>query len=372
MGFWHTGYIEFHQPDWEFDSTTISILVTCSECEASFTDLDSLRSHRFESHRLKVPKLFLGEREIGSHPVKVTKPIKLDDVYVENVDLVFLNEREIRAAELSRELASISRDTCKIRLEKRSVVSEFTLVINVASKKDLSGVERAFQNLVNGRNLNARAIEKFISDSCGFESAIGYCDGISLYLYGVLAKEGCSEIQTPFENYPGKFNAAADKLIGFDRPLAKSIASLIAFHFNQFAASTSIANDGRVRFAADTFARLLKGTGRPAKKERVETRSMTDALITDLDLERIIRWSITPVTELVRSIAEIEALMRSSITARPINEFDRAKLQILLCETYSANGNSKKALEHARALRNISSFEHWAESVIIKNSTRQK
>ncbi len=61
MGFWHTGYMDFHEPTgldgWVFDPKPPTF--PCKHCGAIWNSLDDLRKHRFEKHSLIRPILFI-------------------------------------------------------------------------------------------------------------------------------------------------------------------------------------------------------------------------------------------------------------------------------------------------------------------------
>ena len=57
-----------------------------------------------------------------------------------------------------------------------------------------------------------------------------------------------------------------------------------------------------------------------------------------------------------------------SFLNRSIVEYDKVKLHVLLGEVYIASGNIEGAIRHAKALRNLSALEKWAESVIKRIS----
>lgn len=67
MGFWHTGYFEFHeQVGYGEGFLPRPTVYTCSHCGESFTSNDALRIHRFERHPHKRPILILRGLEIGN------------------------------------------------------------------------------------------------------------------------------------------------------------------------------------------------------------------------------------------------------------------------------------------------------------------
>ena len=90
-----------------------------------------------------------------------------------------------------------------------------------------------------------------------------------------------------------------------------------------------------------------------------EKGSRLEALVTDWETEQIVRWSSRPLVDLSKHLDDIELFLK-----RDLAEFDRVKLHVLLGELHAGSGNSKQALEHAKALRNLAAMERWAEAVI--------
>ena len=377
MGFWHTGYAEFHERHWSFeprhDADTRPILpppvFRCSHCQRTYASVNELREHRFECQPLHRPTLFLDGRELGTHPVRVTRALGQDDVSAHGGDRARLNGREIPVQAIPHELASIASGVCLLELARTDVVVKFTLEFCIAAEDDLKGVERQFETMARKGQLDIRAIESFICATADFDSAIGYCDGICSYLYGVLAKEGASDSSLPYERYVAKFNDAADRLVDYQRPLSRTIGSLIEFHFNHFSEAMRLGRNARVGQAAARYenwlrcdtARPANGLGSTAALHRVEE------LATDLGTEQIIRWAIRPLDYLREHVDEMEKFLERY----PEEEYDSIKVHLLLGETYAKCGDMGKAIQHAKSVRNRPQLERWGDSIIRTHSKDQ-
>lgn len=367
MGFWHTGYMEFHEEsgldDFPFDPPPPQF--PCAHCKEIYASLDELRTHRFESHPLRRPTLFLHGQELGTHPIRVTRPFIADDVRLDDCDRAFLNGREMPISTLPRVLSQILSDTCKLELSKADVSAEFTLDFRIASEDDLKGIEEHFKRTALGQQLDIRAIEEFIIATSGFGSALGYCDGICEYLYGVLAKQKAPDSSLPYEEYVKRFNKAAEELVAYERPLARTIGSLIEFHFNHFAKAVRLASETRVGRAATRYASWLQAWKTETEHEAAVNvvLSNLDAWVTDWETEQIIRWATRPLNHLSQHVTDMESFLN-----RDLAEYDSVKLHVLLGETYAASDDIEKALQHAKILRNLPGLETWAESMIYVHS----
>lgn len=362
MGFWHTGYIEFHEPaGLEGEWMPTPARLPCLHCEQTFASADELRKHRFEAHPLRRPVMFLDGRELGTQRVRVTRPVSPAEVKVEGSERVVLNGNDIAVSGLGRALARVTNDVCRIVLSKYGVQAQFEVEIRVASVQDLRGVEDQFRRMATSRRLDMRAVEEFIGGASRFGSALGYCDGVCAYLYGLLAKERAKDSSLPYEAYASKYAKAAEELAPYDRKLARTIGGVIEFHFNHFRDAERLRPDSRLGRVAGRYAAWVESRVKaPAASVGTdEEAAPLEALVTDWDTERILDWASRPFADFGEKAREVELFLK-----RDLAEFDRVKLHMLLAELRAVSGDAKAALEHAKALRNLSAVERWAEALI--------
>ena len=358
MGFWHTGYIEFHEPmglNPKFKPQPERF--PCAQCGESYSSPDKLRSHRFEAHPLHRPVMLVQGRELGTNRIRITQLLSVADVHIAYCDRARFNGSEIPIPRLPHELATISSDVCRIVLSKDGVDAAFELDFCIASKKDIEGVEDQFKRIVHGRRLDTRAIEEFIAAASGFTTAVGYCDGICTYLYGVLAKEQAGGSTLPYTAYEGKFNEAAEELAAYDRPLAQAIGALIEFHFNHFRDSAGLSPESRVGRVSARYSDWIESSG--SSEHGTTGTDKLEGLVTDRETEQLLRWAIRPLRDLAREATAMEDFLQ-----RASAEYDGVKLRILLGELYAQLGKVDQALIHAKVLRNMSGFQGWAEALI--------
>lgn len=361
MGFWHTGYIEFHETT-GLDPWTPSPpkAYPCSYCEKVFDDAAVLRHHRFEAHPFKRPSLFIRGTEVGSTPLVITHEINSSDVDTGECATAIVNGLRMSVDQVAGTLASTNQDTVWIILEGDGATATFEIRIDIASNEDLFGVENAFLKVVRHKRLDLRAIEQFIDSAVGYKSAARYCDGICEYLYGVLAKERSPASSLPYEAYREKFTRAMERLGTFDRPLAKRIGGLIEFHFNHFPEAASLSFGSRVGRAAEVFSDWLSGESPSEwKQESIEKDVRFESLLTDWDTEQLIRWAVIEPSGLTGEVAQMGNMLHSAPA-----EFDQTKLHILLAQIGLSSNNPALVLTHARRLRNSPSVGHWADEAI--------
>jgi len=366
MGFWHTGYMDFHEPvgldgSYPPDATIYS----CQICERTFDNSKDLQAHRFEAHPFERPLLFIRDLEVGTTPRKITRALLPEEVVASRFDHARINGTRIPAKELGRKLSRITNDRVAIELANESVLSRFDITFEIASQSDLAGVDACFLAVARRRRLDIRAIEDFILEARNFASALGYCEGVCDYLYGVLAKERARDTRLAYEKYREKFGHAADLLKDFQTPLSQAIRALVAFHYNHFRDSAMVGSNLRVGAAAGRFDRWLGHKAFAGKSRPTSRLNQTlDPLLTDLETEKIITWALAEKSVALRQMSDIEANLKQDIA-----EFDRAKLHMILAELYLGQGEGQKAKRHARELLHAPALGHWAERLLDRVKT---
>lgn len=364
MGFWHTGYLEFHDHSGlgEFRYRQSPPEYRCAQCSETFSTTDELRKHRFEDHPLLKPVLILSGRELGSHPFRAVTPINECDIVAEKCDRAIVNGMEVATANLPKVISSLEHGVSRMTLISGDVSAEFILDICIASEDDLLGVENEFVRTANGKRLDAKAIDDFIAATRRFGTAITYCDGICSYLYGVLAKERSDDSSLPENAYVKKYNKAVEELIGYDRPLARTISSLIEFHFNHFQDAMRLAGHSRIGQAASKYDEWLRGVIRALHDDRSarDTGGTLEGLVSDWGTEQIARWVTMDFQVITRYLTDMEAFV-----AADNSDYDRQKVKVLLAEIYAFNGDAGASRHHAKELRNMPAFEAWAERLLL-------
>lgn len=373
MGFWHTGYIEFHE------ATGIDPPVIpkpkrffCDRCDKSFASREKLDNHRFEGHPQRRPVMVLRGHELGANRTKITRSLIPSDIRID-CDSAWLNGAAVAVPDLPGAIAASSAATvCRIKLRKGDVIVDFELEFRIASEQDLAHVERRFLETLRGKRLDSEVVNDFIGDKREFRTAIGYCDGISSYLYGMLAREqkaSSSPTTLSYKDYEKKLNNAADTLQDYDRPLARAIVGLVEFHFNHFTESANIAPGFRVGTVSERYRRWISterqvpprdpDTNVASNQEVIKAAPPIDRLLTDQATERIIGWSVLSAEQLSPNTGGIESFLSSTLP-----KYDSAKLRVLLGEIHAASNNANDAVTHAKFLLHTPPFQPWAERLI--------
>lgn len=372
MGFWHTGYAEFHEPSGLEDyvySPPPPVRYGCEHCSASFAELEGLRRHRFEQHPVRRPVLWLRGRAAGALPQLLMTPLQPADVVVEDATRCLLNGSPVPLAALGKRLAAMSRDFVELQLENAGATTRCVLDFRIADEAHLVGVEAAFLRLARGKALTLEAVGRFNTECAQFSSAKLYWDGICHYLYGVLAKERSPDSGLKQDRYVERYMRASDELSGFDRPLARSVRALVAFHFNQFDGAELLAPEGALRQAAGAFAGLLQGLPwhfdaafSPAPSSAVED------LLTDQDTLQILADASHGLVDLKNRADELLLHLRRATAGG----FDQMKRALLASEALAAREDAAShtaARKLARELASQHDTSAWAEAMLEKLST---
>lgn len=371
MGFWHTGYAEFHEPTGLADyvySPPPPIRYVCEHCTENFGDVEALRRHRFERHPLRQPALLMRGRAVGALPVTVLSSLRADDIVVEDAIRCKVNGRSVAPHTLGELLSPMSREFVEVELANDGVSTRCQLDFRIADESHLAGVEGAFLRLARDRELTIDAISRFIQDCRAFDSAMPYCDGVCHYLYGVLAKEKSPDSGLRHDEYAERFLRASDGLSGFSRTLANSVCALVAFHFNQFDEAELLAPEGALRHASGAFAGLLQGMPwhfemafSPAPGSAVED------LLTDQDTLQVLGDASHGLVELKGRADELlEHLHRSGAG------YDRLKRVLLTGEAMAAREDEASktvARRLAREMAAQSDTRAWAEAMLERLQT---
>lgn len=370
MGFWHTGYIEFHQPTGLEDFAYRPLPPAryfCEQCAQHFADLEALRRHRFEQHPLRQPSLLVRGRAVGQLPLRVMNPLKPADVVVVDVTRCRVNGQAVVPAALGTHLAVMSQEFVDIELDNDGAASHCVLDFRIADESHLLGVESSFLRMARDHVLTIDAVARFIQDCRSFASAMPYCDGISQYLYGVMAKERAPDSGLRSDQYAEKFLQAVDTLSGIDRPLARSVRALVAFHFNQFDDAELLAPEGALRNASGAFASLLRGLPWHFEMALVPPVGAVEHLLTDQDTLQVLADASNSLVQLKALADELQAHLR-----RAPSGYDRLKRALLAAEALAARDDAAshaQARKLAREWVGPADTSGWAQALLERLGT---
>lgn len=366
MGFWHTGYMEFHEPTgWGDEPRPQPLPPTypCGQCGQVFATSDDLAVHLFDGHITTRPLLTLRGRECGRSRLSVISTTKPEDWSFRNFRRIRVNGRSASEEEAKAVLSSAAVGVVSIVLEGERADEEFEFSFTIANESDLRGVDEGLHELVRGRSLTINSIEAFLSRADRFPTARRYRDGFANYFYGVLAREGSSESGLRRRNegdlpaYTARFDEAVAALGEYDRPPAEAVCGLVAFHYNQFDLALRKTRSPRVSRVSRRFAFLLAGNAPERQDLSTADRTSLDYVLSDTETEKVLSWSSMPLDGTAEeTVVQIEAAVNDQQPS------DAVKLHIAAAEHYLASGRPEDGLSHVSALRHSTFADPWTAS----------
>ena len=136
MGFWQTGYMEFHADEdlmglpWRVYSPVFS----CNECPAKFDSQRALSDHRFEQHKLRRPVLRIKGVELLSKPLTATKALDPADIEFGPCDSLALNGVPVPIDEFALRLAEVREGTATIDLRRNGDSYRHAILFKIAGR----------------------------------------------------------------------------------------------------------------------------------------------------------------------------------------------------------------------------------------------
>ncbi|CAM5442560.1 hypothetical protein SCYAM73S_08193 [Streptomyces cyaneofuscatus] len=287
MGFWHTGYMEFHEPTGLESAGPPAPpkppRFPCAECGLVFSSERARRAHRFDGHATKRPILLFRGRECGRTRLMVTSSSSSADWVTSDVESIAVNGRETSTSQAAGFLASVKVGVQTVAVSNGPLERTFEFDFCLAEEEDLCLVDQALEKLISSRELSLNAIDTFIMRAGRGVTARRYREGVAAYLYGVLAREAVEDPGRVDASgatiYEQRFNSAVSLLSTFDRPATEAICGLVALHYNQFELAVRKTNSHRVSDVAARFRSLLAGARiRPDKPGRPVARKLRSGL----------------------------------------------------------------------------------------------
>lgn len=362
VGFWHTGYMEFHEPT-GIESVGLPAPpkppeFPCTECGLIFSSERALRAHRFDGHATKRPALLFRGRECGRTRLMVTSPSVSADWVTSDVESIAVNGRETSPSEAAGFLASVKVGVQTVAVSNGPLERTFEFDFCLAEEDDLCLVDQALEKLISSRELSRNAIDTFIMRAGRGATARRYREGLATYLYGVLARE---EVEDPGRVdasgaplYEQRYNSAVSFLSAFDRPAAEAICGLVAFHYNQFALAVRKTNSHRVSDVAARFRFILTGGSFVTTSLADRSHGSFDQALSDSVTEDLLDVGATALDGTQSPV--IIRLLPSLGELRPQDQF---KVRLIAAEALLAVGDIDGASRHGEALRHSNETRAW-------------
>lgn len=334
----------------------------CGSCGAVFATAEDLAVHLFDGHATPRPMLLLRGRECGRSRESIIKQTKPSDWKVLNATAASVNGRKVEPDALGGELSGKHEGVVAVRLTGESADQDFEFSFTIADDNDLGTVDQGLFELIKSRRLTIDLIDHFIKQTVGATTARLYRDGISSYLFGVLARERSPESALRDASdgrraYLAKYDEAVANLGLFDRTPAESICGLVAFHYNQFDLALRKTKSPRVARASRRLATLLAGH-ELEDRTTITGEGSLDYVLSDIETERVLQWCCVPLDGI--ACEEIEALEAAVDYVEPA---DQTKLRLIATEHHLYRLDMDRARQHVSTLWHERALDKWLISV---------
>lgn len=361
MGFWHTGYMDFHEPTGMGDnwvSEPKAPEFPCPDCGLVFATERDQRVHRFDGHSTRRPMLVFRGRECGRTRLVVTTPSVASDWHASDVASISVNGRQSTIEDAADFLSETKVGVQTVTVENGPLERTFEFDFCLAESEDLSLVDQALEKLIDGRVLSLSAIDAFIMRAGRGTTARRYREGLANYLYGVLVREGeddwAQADRSGEQLYEHRYNRAVDALSAFDRPAAEAICGLVALHYNQFDLAIRKTNSHRVSDVAARFSAMMGGKSFVRSSLLDRTHGSFDQALSDSVSEEMITVSAMALDG--TDLDPLELVLPGLGHLRPADQF---KVRLIAAEALLACGDVGGARLHGEALRNYRDTDAW-------------
>lgn len=364
MGFWHTGYMEFHESasEWSGEYTPPPPPeFPCAECGRVFESSDDLAVHLFDGHVTTRPLLLLRGRECGRSRLAVIMKTQPQDWEFVHTTRVVINDRTYDPPLAKAVLAEANRGVLEVRLEGERIDQVFEFAFSVADNDDLDRVDAQLGAFVRQRALSIASIERFLEDTAVWSGADQYRFGLANYFYGVLARERSPESglingHLAERSYVSRFQEAAQSLSQFEQAGAEAVCGLIAFHFNQFNIAMRKTKSARLARIARRMQSIVDGKLHDSDHGAITGATGLDYALSDMETERMLCWCAVPLDGSGgERVADAEAALPY------LEPGDQVKVHLIAAEHHLASGSPKTGLAHAAVLSHNRLTEAWYE-----------
>jgi hypothetical protein len=363
VGFWHTGYMEFHEPTGEdygrAPSPPRPPEFPCPDCGLIFSTERDQRAHRFDGHATKRPTLVFKGRECGRTRLMVTGPSAASDWRASDVASISVNGRPTTLDEAADFLATAKTGVQTVTVLNGPLERTFEFDFCLAEEDDLRLVDQALDKLISNRELSLQAIDAFIRRAGRGATARRYREGLANYLYGVLHREATQDHAGPADAtgaplYEQRYNSAVSVLGAFDRPPAEAICGLVALHYNQFSLAVRKTNSHRVSDVAARFRSMIEGAPFVTASLNDRTHGSFDEALSDSVTEELL--SVSAMALDGSDLAPLRQVLLSLNDMRPADQF---KVRLVASEALLAAGDIDGARRHSEALRHSRDTDAW-------------
>lgn len=329
----------------------------CDKCGEVFADREARRQHVFDQHPFKRPQLLIGSRVVKERGEVVASPFPPADWVIQQAERIVIDHQEVTSQQACHRLSEITSGFHEVTLTSVDYSVTYHIEFDIPTEAQLATVERAFNALIVNQPLESDRIAQFITVAKEEDGARYYLEGVSDFLYGVLAKDQRGGTSLGHDDYSAKYHAAREALRFLNRPLANLIKALVNFNDNAFSEAEALAPNGQVAIACRVLSGLRAGKHYPAPDTRIASGHI---LSVDTLTSEIMRFCSLPLAEQQEQLPQLVHLAGKRLTT----DHDRVKIQALAMNTCWEAGDHEQAAGWAKTLRHSPLFEALATRII--------
>jgi hypothetical protein len=349
-------------PEWPKPILNHSQVFICPICQESFSSDEDRFQHRFEAHPYQRPLLVLGAHEVTTPRFVITTTLRPEQIRPVNAATCRLDGKTVTARMLAQHIAEARSGFLKVELTgaEGKITVGYEISVEIASDAHASQVEQEFARLYSPDVLSVASISAFIRAALDARTARRYVDGLTAYLYGILAKDQRGETTLSQEQGRARLNEAGQTLSEIDRPLAAVVAGIVSFQSNAFSRNERLAAVPRLQSAMRWFD-SVRTSGLMVAVGRADSPTTPNARVPlDSATDEILAWMDMPRDRLSGHAKQIAKRGQQDDWLPE----DRVKAKVLLAAIHESEGDAAKAGRVAREFRHDPVFSRLAERLI--------
>jgi hypothetical protein len=346
--------------------------VPCPFCAAEFAAVEEMLLHLGDRHRGDRPVLLIrGVEPPAGDQLRVGTALRASEVILQNCSAATLavdgsDFESVAVADMPATFASHRDALVDVQLlhkfdqAAQPITATYRIRFQIAGKRALDAVDRAFQRHLAVEALDFGAVDAFLKNRACEGVARPYADALASYVRGVLVKDRppTAQVTLPFSRYRDFYVSALDGLQPYRRPLADLVCAVVRFALNTFGTS-ALTGFAPLDEASQSLAVLAGGrsvTVGPSpygsSGATVAVCPLDDGVSRVLGLWRRLRerpaWS-PALAEECREVADSASL----------DAVDRAKALALWAEA-ALRASPRSAAEPLGRLSALYPFDTWA------------
>lgn len=204
----------------------------CGQCFDSVTERDQHET----GHPIQNPTIFFKGKEVGGEYLDITSPLSGSDLYLRNIDFVYINGNACEVeSDFLEKLTEEKISFLDVLYGNANLERQVKIRVCIADPDELLAVDEAFIQCFEVAGVNDSTIVAFTEKVRGLPTVKEYGNGLVRYLQGLMTKDNRSDF-TDFEMFFERFNQATLSLKLYATGLSLAVSAVVNFNRNDFKA----------------------------------------------------------------------------------------------------------------------------------------